>query len=108
MNHVTDYLNRLDGWLEHDAGGSIPIDVLRERGFEIVLSSRLDDVSSRTKLWELIEALASIEPYLWATDHVSDRDRFLLTVERRLAALAQQSGQRGMLAYHETDNREIA
>ena len=75
MNHVIDYL-KLDAWLERDEGGSIPIDVLRDRGFEIVEPSRLDEATLKTKLWELIEALASIGLYLWGTDHLSDRELY--------------------------------
>jgi len=76
MNHVTGYLNRLDAWLDGNEGGSIPIDVLRDRGFEIVQPSRLDDATLKTKLWELIEALASIGLYLWGTDHLGDRELY--------------------------------
>src|SRR5438128_12236854 len=76
MNPGTDYLNRLDAWLERDEGGSTPIDVLRARCFEIVEPSRLDDATLKTKLWELIEALASIGVYLWGTDHLGDRELY--------------------------------
>jgi hypothetical protein len=76
MNHGTDYLNRLDAWLERAEGGSIPVDVLRDRGFEIVEPSQLDEANLKAKLWDLIEALASIGLYLWGTDHLSDRELY--------------------------------
>jgi hypothetical protein len=76
MNHGTDYLTRLDAWLERAEGGSIPVDVLRDRGFEIVEPSQLDEANRKAKLWELIEALASIGLYLWGTDHLSDHELY--------------------------------
>ena len=71
-----DELEQLDRFLEGKDPGVIPIEVLAERGMTIPASEALEDGQLEAKLWELIEALASIGIYLGNTDHLSDRELY--------------------------------
>lgn len=35
MDHEINALIRLDAWLEHGEGGCVPLDLLRQKGFEV-------------------------------------------------------------------------
>lgn len=76
MDDIIEHLARLDAWLERDEGGSVPIDLLRERGLQIPEASTLDDAMLAAKLWQIIEAMSEIGMYLSSTDHMSDRELY--------------------------------
>lgn len=76
MDHEINALIRFDAWLERGEGGTVPGELLRQRGIEIVESSKLDDAKLPGKLWELVEELAEIGIYLCFTDHLSDRELY--------------------------------
>jgi hypothetical protein len=71
-----EYLEKLDAWLERGEGGSIPIDLLHERGVEFPSSTSLDDAKLNAKLWEILEAMSAIGLYVTFTDHLSDRQLY--------------------------------
>ncbi len=74
-------LERLDRFFDGEEEGERPIDVLRTKGITAPDGATLDDESLRVKLWEIVNAMASIGMYLDSTDHMSDRElyRFLVT-----------------------------
>lgn len=76
MDREMETVMRLDAWLERDEGGTVPGDLLRQRGVEIVDPAELDDPSLSRKLWEVIEAAGEIGIYLTFTDHLSDRELY--------------------------------
>jgi hypothetical protein len=69
-------LERLDRFFDGEEEGERPIDVLRAKGITIPDGSTLYDESLRAKLWEVINAMASIGMYLDSTDHLSDRELY--------------------------------
>lgn len=73
---MTDYLERLDSWLEGEDDGTAPIDVLRERGIEVAAEETLDDAAVTAELWKIINALADIGVIIGFTDHLSDRELY--------------------------------
>jgi hypothetical protein len=69
-------LERLDRFFDGEEEGERPIDVLRTKGITIPDGATLDDESLRARLWEVINAMASIGIYLDSTDHMSDRELY--------------------------------
>jgi hypothetical protein len=80
-NDVIAELERIDRFYDGDEPGDRPLEVLRSRGIEIPDESSLDDETLTRKLWELVEAMATMGMYLESTDHLSDRElyRYLVT-----------------------------
>jgi hypothetical protein len=74
-------IERLDRFFDGEEEGERPIDVLRAKGITIPDEATLDDESLHTKLWEVINGMASIGMYVDSTDHMSDRElyRYLVT-----------------------------
>ncbi len=54
---------------------------LTERGFAITPSDELDDDALTKTLWQLIDELAKLDVYLSNTDHLSDRELYVLLTE---------------------------
>jgi hypothetical protein len=55
---------------------SQPFQVLTESGISLPSPDELDDTELKTKLWEVINALALVREYLDHTDHLSDRELY--------------------------------
>jgi len=86
VDHEMNALIRLDAWLERGEGGSVPLDLLRQRGLEVADPSTLNDAALPPKLWEILEAMSESGLYLWGTDHMSDRELYELLESRILRA----------------------
>lgn len=70
-------LEQLDRFLDDpNDGGTVPLDVLAERGVMMPPSADLDDRALSRTLWQTIAAMASIGIYLESTDHLSDRQLY--------------------------------
>jgi hypothetical protein len=76
MDKFLEHLEKLDAWLERDEGGSIPADLLQERGLTLPHLDTMDDAALHEKLWETIRAMSGIGLYLDFTDHLSDRELY--------------------------------
>lgn len=93
MNHLANdgeddfmrELERLDRWLDGDEPGEVPLLVFRERGMTIPDDdSTLDDAALTAKLWEVLEAMASVGMIVDSTDHLSDRELYRYLVKDAL------------------------
>jgi len=73
---IIEQLEEIEQFYEDPDSGVVPIELLAERGTAMPASSDLDDESLHHKLWEIIEAMASIGIFLESTDHLSDRDLY--------------------------------
>jgi hypothetical protein len=58
-----------------------PIDVLLESGISLQPASELSETELTVKLWEIINALSLLAIYLENTDHLSDRELYVLLCE---------------------------
>jgi hypothetical protein len=69
-------LERLDSFLDGTEPGDIPTEILRERGIELVDEGSLSDEDVHRRLWEVIDAMATLGLFLESTDHLSDRELY--------------------------------
>jgi hypothetical protein len=51
-------------------------DYLKEEGVSLLQPDTLDDAKVHEKLWEVIQAMAGLNQYLYHTDHLSDRQLY--------------------------------
>ena len=57
---------------------------LRDANVELTLPEELDDSVLKSKLWEMIEKLASMRVFIRETDHLSDRELYSLLLNDTL------------------------
>lgn len=99
MDPFMNSLARLDAWLEGGEGGTVPIDLLRERKVAIPDAASLTDEALTAALWSLIEAMSEIGVYVSFTNHLTDRELYerlvsdVLTTEAFLNPDDPQSGE---------------
>ncbi|MGE3805166.1 MAG: hypothetical protein AB7K24_10880, partial [Gemmataceae bacterium] len=74
-NHVVEYEKA--EWTSHH-------EQLAKRGHRFPPPTELDDAALTAKLWELINALASMSVYLHCTNHLSDRELYTALLEESL------------------------
>jgi len=68
-------------FLEHvlafEQAAEVPLfNELVKRGVQLPAPAELDDAQLGAKLWEVIQAMASLGAYLYNTDHLSDRELY--------------------------------
>lgn len=77
-----------------------PFQVLVESGISLPPSSRLSDTELNAKLWEVIKALALMGIYLEHTDHLNDRELYILLLDDiLLEEMVFQSGEMNLACH---------
>jgi hypothetical protein len=71
-----DYLERLDAFLDDVDEGTIPLELLAERGLAMPPDAELNDEELHERLWQVIRGAAEFGLYLESTDHLSDRELY--------------------------------
>lgn len=119
--NIEEHFDRVERWL-HGDDERRPADLLRERGFEVKRVAELPDSRVRKELHALIDELASINVYLDATDHLSDRELYEAIVREVLPAklnigngdwavydfVADEDGFEACMAYYADDECRAA
>ena len=79
---------------------SQPFQVLAESGISLPPPDGLADTELNAKLWEVINALALMEVYLEHTDHLNDRELYILLLgDVLLEKMVFQSGDMKLACY---------
>jgi hypothetical protein len=84
QDNLSDYLSKLDAWIDGDEDGDIPLEVLKARGVALPDAKILDDAALHDALWRLIRAMADIGIFVESTDHLSDRELYTHLIEDAL------------------------
>jgi hypothetical protein len=79
---------------------SQPFQVLVESGISLLPSGELSDAELNAKLWEVINALALMGVYLEHTDHLNDRELYILLLDDiLLEEMVFQSGEMNLACH---------
>jgi hypothetical protein len=71
------YLEALDAWLEDEDEGTVPMELLEERGMVMPDPASLSEGELAATLTKVIEEMGRFGMYLHYTDHLSDRELYV-------------------------------
>jgi hypothetical protein len=75
-NDPLAYLESLDAWLEDEDEGTVPMDLLEERGIVMPDPAALGDGDLAAMLTKVVDEMGRFGMYLHYTDHLSDRQLY--------------------------------
>jgi hypothetical protein len=70
------YLESLDAWLDDEDDGTVPMDLLAQRGIVMPDPTPLSDDELAAMLTKVIDEMGRFGMYLHSTDHLSDRELY--------------------------------